>query len=367
MDVTFYWLTMGPYHYARMNAIKNVAPELNLSVIEACNNDDHNWKSFPDKNFEHYTLLPNKKLSDALVGQAAGKLIRVVEKKTCDIFVNGAGYFHRSMLKPIINFKRDDITTVLWSESTKIDQPRSFWKELLKRRVISLYDAAIVAGNRHQNYLKNLGMDAGSIKKVGNVVDNDYYIQTTSAGQRGFVYIGRFLPIKNIALLIEAYHQYRKKCCEVNLNPLSLRLVGDGPTMPEIKKIIQQKDISGVTLTGMLQPEEVREQYAKSSVLILPSISEPWGLVINEAMASGLAVVVSDRCGANPELVEHGGNGFIFDPEDAKELANYMLKFTQYPELSEKMGKRSREIIQHFSPATYARACYQFFSKLMDN
>ena len=366
MDIIFYWLTMGPYHYARMNAIENVASEVNLKVIEACNNDDHNWKSFPPKDFEHLTLLPGKKLSAAVVRQAAGKLPQAVDNSRCDIFVNGAGYFHLSMIKPVINFKRNNISTVLWSESTRVDQPRSIWKEFLKRRVISLYDAAIVAGKKHQNYMQKLGMDAENIKQVGNVVDNDYYASNVRSNKRGFVYIGRFLPIKNISLLVRAYHRYRRKCINMSSTPLPLRLVGDGPVMAEIKQLIDKENISGITLTGMLQPEEVKKEYAKSSVLILPSISEPWGLVINEAMASGLAVVASDRCGANPELVEHGNNGYIFDPENIEELCDYMMKFSEDPDLSKQMGARSLEIIKQFSPSAYAEACYQFFGKLIN-
>jgi glycosyltransferase involved in cell wall biosynthesis len=108
---------------------------------------------------------------------------------------------------------------------------------------------------------------------------------------------------------------------------------------------------------GFQPYDSIPAWYARSACLILPSISEPWGLVVNEAMASGLPVIVSDRCGCADDLVEDGRNGYIFPAEDADSLTKRMFTFDALSETDlGAMGRRSQEIIARFSPETWADA-----------
>lgn len=367
MNIVYYWLTLGPYHYARMNAVEQRNECDQLRVIEATDTDDHEWNLFPPKNFEHQILQPGKMLDNTVVKDASYRLADATVNGPCDILVNGAGYFHLSMLKPIMKLKQQGIKIILWSESTEQDQDRKSGKEFVKSLVLKVYDGAIVAGKQHKEYLIKLGMDAENICCVGNVVDNTFFASgvTDCSKRRGFIYVGRFLAIKNLERLILAYHDYRKKCARASITPEPLVLVGDGPTKKEIEQKVDELQLEGVSFTGQLQIDKIRRYYARNKVLILPSLSEPWGLVINEAMASGMAVIASDRCGAAHELVAQGKNGFTFNPLHTGELVEYMLQLTKNSNMVKAFGEHSSQIIQQYSPELYAKRCCQFFDTIM--
>jgi glycosyltransferase involved in cell wall biosynthesis len=110
-----------------------------------------------------------------------------------------------------------------------------------------------------------------------------------------------------------------------------------------------------VNFAGLKTAKETVLYYAFAGCFVLPSTREPWGLVVNEAMASGLPVIVSSRCGCVEDLVEPGGNGFLFDPAHDGELTDRMLTIAESsPRVIGKMGQRSREIIAGYTPEHWA-------------
>jgi glycosyltransferase involved in cell wall biosynthesis len=101
-----------------------------------------------------------------------------------------------------------------------------------------------------------------------------------------------------------------------------------------------------VVFSGFRQIWELRDFYSRAGAFIHPALSEPWGLVINEAMASGLPILSSHNVGAADELVRDGINGFSFDPEDVEELAELMLRLAVLPpEDRQAMGEASQRLI----------------------
>jgi glycosyltransferase involved in cell wall biosynthesis len=111
-----------------------------------------------------------------------------------------------------------------------------------------------------------------------------------------------------------------------------------------------------VIFAGFRQVGELRDFYAGAGAFIHPALAEPWGLVINEAMASGLPVISSRNVGAAEELVREGVNGFLFDPEDVEELAGLMGRVAEMPrEERLAMGEASRGLIAEWGPERFAR------------
>ncbi|HUA58253.1 MAG TPA: glycosyltransferase family 4 protein, partial [Verrucomicrobiae bacterium] len=170
-----------------------------------------------------------------------------------------------------------------------------------------------------------------------------------------FLFVGRLSPEKNVAGLIDAFSVYRTAG-----GTASLVLCGDGPSRVDL---MAQAETAGVRehviFAGLKTTPELLPYYAFARVLVLPSKREPWGLVVNEAMASGLPVLVSNRCGCAEDLVRD--NGLVFDPDapDALPRGLSILGATPPCEL-EALGRRSREIIAQYSPGVWASEVAEF-------
>ena len=138
--------------------------------------------------------------------------------------------------------------------------------------------------------------------------------------------------------------------------PWHLVLLGDGPLRAELCRLISDLGLQdSVLLPGFKQYPDLPAYYGLANAFILPSVSETWGLVVNEAMASGLPVLVSNRCGCAPDLVQEGVNGWTFDPCNTDQLADLMLRLSQAPKQRlEEMGAASRRIIQDWGVERFA-------------
>jgi glycosyltransferase involved in cell wall biosynthesis len=255
--------------------------------------------------------------------------------------------------------------SVLMTETTRDDYRRVWWKEIPKGLLMrTMFDYAIAGGKPHIRYLCQLGFPADRIAKHYDVVDNAFYRTSTADARRTvglreslglpteyFVYVGRLSPEKNVDGLIDAFADFRNRG-----GSWSLVLVGDGP---ERQTLIERARALGileyVVFTGLKQARETIPYYAFASCFVLPSVREPWGLVVNEAMASGLPVVVSSRCGCAEDLVRDGENGFLFDPATAGDLATQLWRVaSQGPAGIRSFGQRSLEIIAGYSPQHWA-------------
>ena len=273
---------------------------------------------------------------------------------------------------------------VLMSESTALDKPRSAWREWIKRRIVDLYSTALVGGERHVDYLVRLGMRRERIFTGYDVVDNEYFRQKaeevrgpTFAGlRRGgqgsevrqkyglpenyFLASARFVEKKNLPTLIRSYARYRQLARNTDNRqqttdnrPWDLVLLGDGPLRETLNSQLSTLSLQhSVLLPGFKQYEELPVYYGLANAFVHASRTEQWGLVVNEAIASGLPVIVSNRCGCMPELVE--GNGFTFDPNNEHELASRLFEMAS---LSDDEHKRfedaSRRIAANFGPERF--------------
>jgi glycosyltransferase involved in cell wall biosynthesis len=246
------------------------------------------------------------------------------------------------------------------SESTAQDEPRFWWREAIKRRIVNGYSTALVGGQRHIEYLAGLGMPRDRIFIGYDVVDNDYFRQKAEEvrGQRSevrqkyglpenyFLASARFIKKKNLPTLLRAYAGYRRLVeRSANSSLWDLVLLGDGPLKSDLCRLIADLRLyDSVLMPGFKQYDELPGYYALANAFVHASTTEQWGLVVNEAMASGLPVIVSNRCGCVPELVREGVNGFTFDPDDAGQLSELMLSLSKESQLPA-MGNASRNII----------------------
>ncbi len=213
--------------------------------------------------------------------------------------------------------------------------------------------------------IDNTWSPEGWIWEPYDVVDNDYFSRMAAGvrtnrkawrerlqlPERYFLYVGRLSQEKNLIRLLDAYRHYRTKRPE----GWGLVLVGDGSQRVELEDFATANGIRNVLWCGFRQIDELPAYYALSDCFILPSTSEPWGLVVNEAMACGLPVLVSSRCGCVPELVYEEENGFSFDPYDTMALAGLLERVASLDEPRRQvMGAVSQKIISQYTPRVWA-------------
>jgi glycosyltransferase involved in cell wall biosynthesis len=258
------------------------------------------------------------------------------------------------------------------------DVPRNCFINAVKRSVYRDVDAMLVPAASHLPTCRYFGIPEGRVFYGVDVVDNEWYgqraaryrqsgsreLRGTRLPDKFFLGVGRQVPKKNWPTLIDAYAAYRKRvAC-----PWDLVLVGDGPQRPTIVHRTEVVGSAGITLWPFVNQEEVCAMYAAAGCLALPSYyGETWGLVVNEAMACGLPVLVSDQCGCASTLVREGENGWQFSPRRPEELTEAMVRMSTQSSLSHaKMGEASREIIREWSPERFAREVWSAIEAVRD-
>jgi 1,2-diacylglycerol 3-alpha-glucosyltransferase len=255
--------------------------------------------------------------------------------------------------------------SILMSETTEYDDRRVWWKEGVKRLLIrTLFDFGVAGGKPHVRYLIQLGFPSSRIARFYDVVDNLFYQKAADVARQSpelreasglpesyFLYVGRLAPEKNVSASLRAFARYRESG-----GTWSYVLVGDGPEREALKQQANELGLGDFAVfAGLKTTKEIPAYYAFAGCFLLPSTREPWGLVVNEAMASGLPVIVSNRCGCAEDLVESGGNGFVFDPANESELTNCMRMMSESsPAKLDAMRQRSRKIVAGYSPERWA-------------
>jgi 1,2-diacylglycerol 3-alpha-glucosyltransferase len=269
------------------------------------------------------------------------------------------------------------VPAVVMSESQAIDEPRVPWKEVVKRRVVGVCAVALAGGQTHAEYLAQLGMPTDRIFLGYDAVDNRYFEENAKAvrrkdievrrerglPERYFLASARFVEKKNLPRLLEAYAKYRSRGEIGNQKSeiWKLVLLGDGElrsTLFALRSSLGLDD--SVLMPGFKQYPDLPAYYGLASALVHASTTEQWGLVVNEAMASGLPVLVSNRCGCAPDLVQEGVNGFTFDPYNTDQLADLMVRVSRMdPAARDQMGTASRRIIADWGPERFATGLQQ--------
>ena len=315
--------------------------------------------------FKYRALQKAGSVDDIPSGVLKRALRSELEKSDPDV-VAISGYSEPAFRESARWLRARGQTAVLMSESTEADRFRLWPVEWAKGWFIRKYfSAAFVGGERSAAYLSKLGFPVARIWKGYDVVDNDLFArkarrvrarprahrQRLRLPEKYFLYVGRFAPEKNLPLLLRAYGRYRR---ETTTKPWDLVLVGSGPLEKALHAQSAALGLGGVHWPGFLQLSDLPSMYALASCFILPSRSEPWGLVVNEAMACGLPVLVSERAGAAGDLVVPGMNGYLFDPDDEDALQRLMRRIAGEATRLNKMGASSHRIIAAWSCQRWA-------------
>lgn len=326
----------------------------------------------PDNHFAIRRLPADSSAKNRVPSTAIGKTFDEIAP---DLVILPGGYAERETQCVIHHAARRRVPLVLCSATKADDSRRSWWKEAVKRSLMRRFSSFLVGGTPQSEYIASLGGDPRTIATGYDAVDNEYFATRSSAArdnpegtraslglpERFFLASMRFVEVKNLPFLLEAYARYRilAKAAPIAADTTpqwDLVLLGDGPLKASLVNQCATLGIAKhVLMPGFKQYEDIPEYYATAKALILPSKNETWGLVVNEAMACGLPVLVSNRCGCAVDLVHESCNGFVFDPTDVGQLAEHMLRIASLrADQWASMSQASRRIIANWGPNRFA-------------
>jgi glycosyltransferase involved in cell wall biosynthesis len=226
---------------------------------------------------------------------------------------------------------------IMLSESQAADAARQKLRELLKRRIVMACDAALVGARPHEDYIVDLGMKRANVFHGYDVVQNSHFESGANKyrnqadearaafalPERYLLASCRFIPKKNLVRLIEAFSRAKQEAKTSH----HLVLLGDGITSNDVRSAIAKNSLNGlVHLPGFKGYADLPAYYGLADGFVHVPYSEQWGLVINEAAAAGLPLVVSSACGATSALVHHGRNGWIVNPYDIEDISTGLVE-----------------------------------------
>ena len=246
---------------------------------------------------------------------------------------------------------------ILWNETTLLsaDTIKGI-RGLLKRIIIKGADKYIVCGTKAKEYLEYFGAKPENIYISTNTVDVDHFYQKVrqyrqdenfSEERRKYpslllLYVGQLIKRKGVKQVLKAL--------SILDDPeIGFMIVGSGPEEKKLKEFCEENKLQNIFFEGFHQLEELPKYYALADVFIFPSFQEVWGLVINEALASGLFVLCSKYAGAGYDLINNE-NGKIFDPSDIEKLVKLIRQTKQrIKDIRKQQESISRQACDEFS------------------
>lgn len=238
---------------------------------------------------------------------------------------------------------------VLFMDNQWHGRPKQRLGVLTRNRYLHpLFDRVLVPGDRQAAFARRLGYGPDRVQLGGYSADTSAFAYAGSAAdRRAFAFVGRLVADKGVDVLAEAYREYRARTDD----PWRLLVAGTGPLANQLQ------GSEGVEMLGFVQPQDLPAVLGRSSCLVLPSRFEPWGVVVHEATAAGLMVVVSDAVGSHPAFVSDLVNGAVIPPGDARSLTAALVRVGSWSHArATEASAVSRALSMRISPETWARA-----------
>jgi glycosyltransferase involved in cell wall biosynthesis len=275
------------------------------------------------------------------------------------------GHTPAAMVLGIMAAKAARIPVLMRCE-THLGLRRSGLKRLLRRPLIGSFyrrfDAVLAIGSANCEFYRAMGVSDDRIFLMPYAVDNRRFMATSrlcSAERREIraslgvgddrltvLYAGKFQPRKRPDDLLRAAVLLNKEGV-----PFQLAMVGSGEMEPRLRTMARDLRLTNICFTGFVNQSALPRYYGACDIFVLPSIDEPWGLAINEAMCAGLPIVASEEIGCVLDLVRDGLNGRIFPAGNVAALADALRSPIADAGLRERMGKASRDLVSRWSYA----------------
>ncbi|MCK6685918.1 MAG: glycosyltransferase family 4 protein [Thermoanaerobaculia bacterium] len=358
MRVAVVQAPLAPFHVARFRAAGEMGRSKGhtICVIElGAQQREYEWGGTRSSAlFERQTLFANYEsaLRSPFLGREVGAALRDAEPDV--VFAPGWG-------------ADDGLVTAAWAwlrhlplvvitDSHRLSTHGRFAREQVRRAILRRYDAFFTAGTAQRRFLDEFGVAPERIFTGVNVVDNAMFRSVQREGvakaeRRETVVLtcARFIEEKNLPW---AVHEFRTAP-----RNWKWKIVGYGPLEAEIRRAVETCGLDGrVEICARTDYARMPQVYRDADIYLQPSLRETWGLAINEAMAAGLPVMVSRRCGAFDDLVEDETNGIGFSPEKNGELTRALMFMETQRGRWPEMGAASEAKIAPWDLGRFARS-----------
>jgi glycosyltransferase involved in cell wall biosynthesis len=357
---------IAPYRIPVFNALAR-HEQLDLHVIFLAETDKklRQWDVYKNEIRFSHQVLPSWRWRAAKGNFVFNRGLWSVLNKVSPLAIICGGYNYPASWEALLWARRHKTAFVLWSESnvrdTRAGRPLVEW---LKVYFLKHCDGFVVPGKASFEYLKSLGASDASILTAPNAVDNALFAAAAENARgnaiefreklrlpsRFILFVGRLVREKGIFDLLEAYAKLDSSL----RSDVGLVFAGDGICRGELAERAKRISPGTVCFPGFAQREDLAAIYALAETLVLPTHSDPWGLVVNEAMACGLPIIVTSVAGCSADLVEDGWNGYVVPPLDPEKLGVAIDSVVRQPELRRQMSARCLERIQNYSPEACA-------------
>lgn len=321
-------------------------------------NYQREWKVEEDNiAFDYHVLsggyIPTKHGSPLYINHGVKKLLAALKP---DVIVCG-GYNHTAFLSALMYAKIHKVEYILWVESTLQDnRMKSSLKSYFKKKLIEQADRFVVPGTASKTYLTSFDVPERLIWVAPNSIDNHHFSTVAVHGslesvsvETVMVCVSRLVEHKGVMDLLQAVYRLQNHSIE-------LHIIGSGPDTALLKTFIDMHQMKNVTLHGFLQQDELPRMLGRADIFVLPTRSDPWGLVVNEAMSTGLPVIVSDKAGCEKDMVIDGYNGFRFKAGNIESLMRAIQRYVESSvEQKMKLKVHALEHIAFFMPELTAQ------------
>lgn len=325
---------LSPFY--KINLYNEIAKKQKIFVVFISKYSKHRAEDFfkGEKNFEHI-YLDDGVYEERDSKKNAFKLAKIIKNMKYKKIVLGGWDSLENWTGWLLSSKEQNAVVI---ESSEFESTNKGIKGLIKKIFVSKISLGFVSGESQSNLLKNVGYK-GEIRKTKGVGIFNYKkvnVERKKEEVKKFLYVGRLSPEKNLEQIIRVFN---------TMPNLELNIVGYGPLEEKLRKLSEDN----IKFLGKIDNEKLSEVYQENDVFILSSKSEPWGLVVEEALYNGLPLILSNKVGCSTEIMKNNQYGYVYNIEDDFDLNNkieLLVDIFKYYEIKKEITKIDFEKIK---------------------
>ncbi|MGZ3834302.1 MAG: glycosyltransferase [Mucilaginibacter sp.] len=337
------------------------AKDIEFSAIELFGKGSpYNFDEYDNSEAWWTCLFPEKSANELSSGDIKNALFSKLDKINPDIIIGGSIVFYSGALG-VRWAKQNKKKFVMFDDGKPSQIKRNFLVQWVKTLITKQIDGLWLPSKEYDSEYP--GLDQGTVHFFHgyNCIDNQLFsFKNRNFNSSAIICVARLVPVKNIDNLLRSWKIVEEK--KINFK---LVIIGSGPEYDHLNVLSSELGLLSVEFTGAVKNEDISAYFNNADAFILPSLYESWGLVVNEAMAAGLPVLLSNRVNAHSALLKEGINGFSFDPDNINEIAEKIIKYVDLDTKSKKsMSESSLKIIDTMSYENMGKRLLTAFNKI---